>query len=430
MAAPDRLDAFAARVLDTGVATAVAVALTDRERTLDARTYGEPGPDTLWPIASIGKSFTAVLALQLAEEGVLDLHAPVTEYVPWLALRSRYGPITLHHLLTHTSGAIASSDRAPASNYDVIALTETAPGFAPGEHRYYSDVGYRAVGVVLESVTGRRYGDLVQERVLDRLGLRSSVPVMVHATRRRLAGGHVPFYDDRPWEREHGLAPAPWVESAEADGCLCCSAEDLAAYLRALWSGSELLAPASLAAMKTAHPPDGDGWRYGYGLDIDARGFGHGGDMLGYVSYLRADEAAGLGVVAFTNGFGGARALGDGALAIAAGAEPPDPEPERSAPLADDGSCPPEWRAYPGRYRAHNPWLPTFAVAARDAQLVMGTDWVDGSDRFPLTPAGAGAFRVGEEEWSPERLRFDTVVDGVAQRAVYSGTPYYRAFTS
>src|SRR5687768_1047041 len=106
------------------MAPAVAVALTDRDRTLVARTYGAASPGSLWPVGSIGKSVTAVLALQLADEGVLDLHAPVTEYVGWLQFPS---PITLHHLLTHTSGLIADSDRAPASNYDVIALTETEP---------------------------------------------------------------------------------------------------------------------------------------------------------------------------------------------------------------------------------------------------------------------------------------------------------------
>ena len=154
--------------------------------------------------------------------------------------------------------------------------------------------------------------------------------------------------------------------------------------------------------------------------------------MLGYVSYMRADTTNGVGVVAFANGFGGAALLGEGALAIATGNEPEafdlDPDPEE--PLVDDGTCPPEWAPFLGRFRSHNPWLPTFAIAARDNGLVMGTDWVDGSERFPLTPIGAEGFRVGDQEWSPERMRFDTVMDGLAQRAVYSGTPYYRAFTS
>ena len=430
---PGAVDDLAVRVLATGMAPAAAVAVTDRERTLLARTYGPAPPDALWSLASIGKSFTAAIALQLVEEGLLDLHAPITDYVPWLSVRSRFAPITLHHLLTHTAGVIATSDLAPASTYDVVVLADTETGFAPGEHRHYSNIGYRAVGVILETVTGRPYPELLQRRLLDRLGMRASSPVMVHETRRRLPGGHVPFYDDRPWQRDHGLAPAPWVESAEADGCLCCTPEDLAAWLRALWNEGELLSSSSLAAMKSALAPlENEDEPYGYGLDIYDDGFGHGGDMLGYVSYMRADTSAGVGVVAFANGFGGAALLGEGALAIATGNEPEafDLDPEPDEPLVDDGTCPPEWAPLLGRFRSHNPWLPTFVIAARDNGLVMGTDWVDGSERFPLTPIDAEGFRVGDQEWSPERMRFDIVMDGRAQRAVYSGTPYYRAFTS
>jgi hypothetical protein len=73
--------------------------------------------------------------------------------------------------------------------------------------------------------------------------------------------------------------------------------------------------------------------------------------------------------------------------------------------------------------------LPTFAIAAGEAGLAIDTDWLDGSSRTPLAPLGDDLFRVGEPEWTPERLRFDTIVGGRAQRAVLSGTPYYRAFT-
>jgi len=317
------LDGLAVGVLETGMAPAVAVALTTPEATLTARTYGAASPAAPWPIGSIGKSFTAVIALQLADEGLLDLQAPVTDYLSWLSLRSRL-PVTTHHLLTQSAGVVESSDLAPASTYDVIALAGTEPGFSPGEHRHYSNIGYRAVGVLLEAVTGRPYEELVERRVLDRLGLESSHAVMVHDTRRLLAGGNVPFYDDRPWQADHGLAPAPWVESAEADGCLCCTAEDLAAYLRELWTGGELLSPPSLAAMKQAQAPhEGEDAGYGYGLEIHADGFGHSGDMLGYVAHMRADTATGLGVVAFANGLGGAWYLGEAALAIAAGPRAP-----------------------------------------------------------------------------------------------------------
>jgi Beta-lactamase len=76
------LDAFAASVLEVGTTPALAVAITDRERTLTARTYGAASPDALWPIASIGKSFTAVVALG---EGALAIASGREPPAPELA---------------------------------------------------------------------------------------------------------------------------------------------------------------------------------------------------------------------------------------------------------------------------------------------------------------------------------------------------------
>ena len=121
----DRLDAYAETVLATGAASAMAVAVTDGERTLAARTYGVPD-DTMFQFGSIGKSFTAIVALQLAEQGLLDLHAPVTEVLPWFAVGGTAAPITLHHLLTHSSGLIRGAEIATGSNFDVVALADTA----------------------------------------------------------------------------------------------------------------------------------------------------------------------------------------------------------------------------------------------------------------------------------------------------------------
>ena len=95
----------------------------------------------------------------------------------------------------------------------MIALTAMEAGFEPGEHRHYSNIGYRAAGVVLEAVTGRLYGDLVQQRVFDRLGLRDAEPVMTGDTRRRLPGGHGPSTTTGPgdastgWRRRPGSSP-------------------------------------------------------------------------------------------------------------------------------------------------------------------------------------------------------------------------------
>src|ERR1700752_4377728 len=109
------LDAFAESVLAAGPAASVAVAVTDRERTLAMRTHGVPA-GTMFQIGSIGKSFTAIVTLQLVAEGALDLHAPITDALPWFSVQGLERPITLHHLLTHSAGLIRGSELATASN--------------------------------------------------------------------------------------------------------------------------------------------------------------------------------------------------------------------------------------------------------------------------------------------------------------------------
>jgi CubicO group peptidase (beta-lactamase class C family) len=268
----DRLDAYAETVLATGAASSMAVAVTDGERTLASRTYGVPA-GTMFQFGSIGKSFTAIVALQLAERGLLDLHAPVTDVLPWFAVGGTTAPITLHHLLTHSSGLIQGAEIATGSNYDVVALADTAVGFAPGEHLWYSNVGYRVIGWMLERVSGHGYPRLVRERI-----------------RPRLAQATVPAFDDRPWRPEHGLVPATWIDSAEADGCICASGGDLAIYLRALMTRDErLLSAESWAAMLAPHVEDdqeGDRGHYGYGIAIGPRDCGHVGGMIGTGSLM------------------------------------------------------------------------------------------------------------------------------------------------
>jgi CubicO group peptidase (beta-lactamase class C family) len=124
----DPLDDYAAELLESGMAPAFAVAVTDERGTL---TYGDARPDELWPVASIGRSFTAAIALQLADAGPLDLHAPVTTSVPWLPL----GAVTPHQLLTHTSGLVGSSERAPASNWDGSRSASRRPASSPAWRR-------------------------------------------------------------------------------------------------------------------------------------------------------------------------------------------------------------------------------------------------------------------------------------------------------
>src|SRR5215217_5450694 len=296
----------------------LAVAITDRDRLLAGRNYGyadvaalTPVDDeTLFEFGSIGKSFTAICLLQLAEEGAIDLDAPVTTYLPWFAIRSQYAPITIHHLLTHTAGIIGGSDFPLDPRFEVWALrgTDAAP---PGERCRYSNVGYKALGLLLQAVTGKSYAEIVQERVYAPLGMKRSAAAITHDLRRRLAVGYVPFYDDRPWRPAHGFAPATWLETDTGDGCLSATATDLAIYLRMLLNrgaipGGHLLSPASFALLTAPHTEISPGVPYGYGIidfELDGRHLiGHEGGMVGYVSAMFGDVGAGIGVVVHING--------------------------------------------------------------------------------------------------------------------------------
>ena len=165
------IDQFIEHKMAAARTPGASVVLTDREKELHVATYGVTGldartpvaRDTLFEIGSIGKSFTAVAVLQAYEAGLLDLHAPVTDYVPWFQVRSSYEPITIHHLLTHSSGLILGGDFSPDPRSIVWALRETETGFPPSERCRYSDVGYKVLGLVLQEVWGRPYGDVIQE---------------------------------------------------------------------------------------------------------------------------------------------------------------------------------------------------------------------------------------------------------------------------
>ena len=521
----------------------IALAVTDRERVIHVATSGfadvaagQPvTPETLFETGSIGKSFTAVALLQLAEEGRIDLQAPVTDYLPWFAVQSEFAPITLHHLLTHTAGITAGVDFAPEGQNQVWALRDERAATPPGTFFHYSNVGYKVLGLVLERVGGELYGAAIQRRVLDPLGLVDSIPVITNADRPRLAVGYSPLYDDRPWWPGRRFAPAIWLETDTADGCLAMPAADLAAFLRMLLNrgatpAGRLLSEASFELFAGRHAPMGDGdgpYWYGYGLvteEQDGRSYlGHGGGMVGYVSAMLGDLDAGLGVVVLVNGWGEpegiARAALDALVAASDGREaalPAIADPyviEDAAAyvghytaVALDGSAaapesveieatgdrlllrhaggesrlgdyygqalftddpafdrfvmgferrddavvalthggryftkegndaprvselPEEWAAYPGHYRSFSPWTPAFRVVRRLDRLWLifpvGPDGFD--DEQPLVPLEDGWFRTGDDERIPERIRFDTVVEGRALRAHLGSGAYYR----
>lgn len=426
-----RLDAYIDQRLRETRTPGFAIALTDRQRLLHVACYGladlatqQPvTPETLFQIGSIGKSFTAIGLLQEHAAGRLDLHAPVTQYLPWFSVRSEFAPITTHHLLSHTAGLPGGTDFAADSRYEVLALRDQTTGSAPGEHFYYSNVGYKLLGWLLETLSGRPYADVLHERILTPLAMRASTPTITNAARERMATGYQPYHDDRPTVRRLPLSAAPWFEYGMGDGSLACTPADLATYLRMLLNRGQgdrqrILEEASFDLLtQRATTAWTDEMFYGYGIVTElADGrvrIGHAGEMVGYHAVILGDVADGVGVVVLTNGpeTGQREASWVLELLRAATHEATLPELPAPAPAATAITNPGE---YVGTYRSA---ARTFTLVAQDDQLVLEYD----GSRTVLEQIAPGAFKVDHPDFARFVLSFGRDERGAVIEAFNGG---------
>ncbi len=356
------LDSLARHQIEQHV-PGIGTAITDQHQLLDERAYGFANLESQTPLTtrhrfefgSIGKSFTAIVLLQLAGEGKIDLHAPVTDYLPWFEVQSRFDPITTHHLLTHSAGITGGSDFPGDKHYEIWSLRETETFAAPGERFHYSNLSYKALGVVIEQITGQSYAQNVQQRILDPLGMDETIPYIIHDDRHTYATGYHLRYDDRPWHASYGLVPATWLETDTADGCIVSTPSDLAIYLRMLLNRGDspsgrILTEAQFQLMTTPYiEMDRDkGWDYGYGImlmEVDgAKFFGHGGGMVGYTTSMVGLLDGTAGIVTMSNFFADHISIAIPVLqAMSAG------EPSEELPTPDPAKIPDAER-YAGRF--------------------------------------------------------------------------------
>ena len=303
------IDAMVARYMREMNAPGLTLAIADRDAVLRVATYGlsdadrrEPvRPEHLFHIGSISKSFAAIALLQLRDEGKLDLHAPVTRYLPWLRIEPR--EITTHHLLTHSSGLPDSLYVFPSDP----SATHTA-GFTPGAHFHYSNLGYGMLGLLVETLDGRAYPEVIRARILEPLGMNASAPSISADIRGRTAASYNNYLDDRPYTRHGRLAHAPAIVLDNAAGCIASTPGDMGLYLRMLARrGSPLLGEKSFADMSAPHIRLADGAEpgYGYGLFIDTLDehpvVRHTGGMVSFMSAMHIDLTDGLGAFASVN---------------------------------------------------------------------------------------------------------------------------------
>ncbi len=281
---------------------------------------GTPMQNTdILEIGSNTKSMTIVLLMQLVEEGLISLDDLLSQYLPeQAALLPNGDQITIRQMAQHTAGLYDYADNIIAAGLSDPAALEAGfapaemvqaavdfgtPYFAPGEEGqwHYSNTGYILLGMIIESLTGESYGDLIQTRIFDPLGMESAVflegvPQEGQITTHGYWFENGEIIDTTNWNASQG-----WVAGAAA-----MTATDLATYARGLANGQLFQNPETLNEMLTFDPSAkfGVGGPYGLGL-IDFAGdgtvWGHGGQTLGFQSLWYIQPETGIVVVGLTN---------------------------------------------------------------------------------------------------------------------------------
>lgn len=281
-AAIGQLDAWVQQQMRRHASANLSVAVLDGQQLAWSAGYGLADPSRALPATartryragSISKVFTTMAAMQLAEQGRLDLDAPLSDALPAFRIRSRFTgarPVTVRQILQHRSGL--PSDRVqgmwtdvPESLSDLVrALREEHLAHPPGEVQSYCNLGFSLLGAAIEHLTGESFVRWMQARLLEPMGMVDSTFAIAPP-----AGPHAAAALDIKGkaEAEPGLRDTP-------AGGLNTTVIDLLQLPR-LWfsdgrmAGHQILTPTSLVAMQNApsHPPLSDQASVGLGWHV------------------------------------------------------------------------------------------------------------------------------------------------------------------
>ncbi len=280
--------------------------------------------DTVFRIASITKTFTAIAVMQLWEQGLVDLDAPANDYLRAYKLipaKASFRPATVRHLLTHTagirevlhpSGLLRMRDLG-----ETVKLGRPVPSLAdyyqgglridaePGTRFMYTDHGFATLGQIVEDVSGKPLDRYLREHLFEPLGMADTDLVRSEQVRSHLATG----YDLRS---DGAKAVTDYAVMTVGGGAAYSTTRDMARYLAALLGGganehSRVLKPATMATMFEPHYQP-DPRVPGIGLAFFRANLGghlaveHDGILPGFDSQIFLAPDDGVGVMAFANG--------------------------------------------------------------------------------------------------------------------------------
>jgi CubicO group peptidase (beta-lactamase class C family) len=318
------LQPFVDRRVLAGAVTLVA----SRERVLSHEAVGfadvvarkRMTPDALFWIASQSKPMTATALMMLVDEGKVSPEDPVERYLPefkgqmrvverdadHMLLRKPAHPITVHEILSHTSGLPFKSpleeptlDRLPLRDA-VRSYAQMPLQFEPGTKFNYSNAGINTVGRLIEVVSGLPYETFMEERLFKPLGMKDTTFWPSPAQMRRLAKS----YHLNAQQTELEEVPITQLHYPLTDrtrqpvpsGGLFSTAQDVAHFCQmvlngGVWHGQRYLTEASVRRMTSIQTGDTLKEGYGYGWSMRGTSFGHSG---AYLTSMNIDPQAGL----------------------------------------------------------------------------------------------------------------------------------------
>jgi D-alanyl-D-alanine carboxypeptidase len=271
------------------------VAVVRRGEVVLAKGYGQANvelsvpatEDTVYQLASVTKTFTATAIMLLVQEGKLTLDDKVTKHLS--DLPNAWDPVTVRHLLNHTSGIKSYTSvknffktvRKDYAQREILGLVAKEPlEFAPGEKWNYSNSGYFLLGMLIEKVTGKTYGEFLDERIFRPLRMTHTRINDLHAIIPNRAQG----YTWNGKELRNGEYTSP--SQPFSAGMLVSSVSDMLKWDAALDSES-LITKTILERMWTTTPlGKGEPAGYGFGWQVGKvnghRRVSHGGGIPGF----------------------------------------------------------------------------------------------------------------------------------------------------
>lgn len=291
-----KVDALVKTEMQKNKVPGVSLAIVKDGRVVLAKGYGLANvelqvpvkPETVFQSGSMGKQFAATAVMMLVEDGKINLDEKISKYLG--AVPDAWKNITVRHVLTHTAGM---ANDFPVEDYqknfteaEILKRAEALPlEFQPGERWAYSNIGYKVLGILIGKVTGKFYGDFLQERIFKPLGMTTTRIINEADIIPNRAAGYTT--DKGELKNQEWVSP---TMNTTADGSLYWTTLDLVKWDAAL-NTEKLLKKSSLEQMwQPVKLNDGKTYPYGFGWAIDTIGkhriIEHSGAWQGFTTNI------------------------------------------------------------------------------------------------------------------------------------------------